>query len=240
MGRITEIISFINKKEIPNELETMSSVGSFIYSLIDPRTKEIRYVGKTNNINRRYLSHVSCNYNNTKKECWIKCLRKLGLKPLLIILEQVNEANWQEQEKKWIKFYKDKDFDLVNGTMGGDGGKLLPEIIKRISEKNKGKKILRKILINSNRGRPLTLEHKLAIGRANKGRKRKDKDTYIKCSKLLSKPISQYSLNKQFIKDWDSLIQASIYLKISIGNISNVCTGRRNTAGGFIWKFKGA
>lgn len=50
------------------------------------------------------------------------------------------------------------------------------------------------------------------------------------------KQISQYDLNNNFIKKWDSLSQAATTLNISIGNISSAIHGVRKTAGGYIWK----
>lgn len=50
------------------------------------------------------------------------------------------------------------------------------------------------------------------------------------------KRIGQYDLSNNFIKEWDSLTEASNALNISIGNISSVINGKRNQAGGYIWK----
>jgi group I intron endonuclease len=48
--------------------------------------------------------------------------------------------------------------------------------------------------------------------------------------------INQYSLDGVFIKEWDSINEAEKELKIY--NISSVCKGKQDTAGGFIWKYK--
>lgn len=53
-----------------------------------------------------------------------------------------------------------------------------------------------------------------------------------------SLPIIQKSLQGVFIKEWESALQAERELKVSSQNISHVCTGKRNHAGGFIWEFK--
>ena len=50
------------------------------------------------------------------------------------------------------------------------------------------------------------------------------------------KPISQFSLNGDFIRDWDSMASAERELKIY--NISKACKGDFKTSGGFIWKYK--
>lgn len=42
----------------------------------------------------------------------------------------------------------------------------------------------------------------------------------------------------EVIKVWDSLSEVERILNISASNISNVCKGKRKTAGGFIWRMK--
>lgn len=63
-----------------------------------------------------------------------------------------------------------------------------------------------------------------------------------------SKPIIQYSLSGEFIKEWPCAWEAQRQLGIQQQNISKMCTGavqilkgigyKRKSAGGFIWKFK--
>lgn len=50
------------------------------------------------------------------------------------------------------------------------------------------------------------------------------------------KKIIQYDLDNNFLKEWNSLTEASNILNISIGNISSVINGKRHQAGGYIWK----
>ena len=50
--------------------------------------------------------------------------------------------------------------------------------------------------------------------------------------------ISQYDLEGNFIKDWESARQVYRQLKIQYKNICKCCKGKRKKAGGFIWKYK--
>lgn len=52
----------------------------------------------------------------------------------------------------------------------------------------------------------------------------------------LSKPITQYDFEGNFIRSWKSITKAERSLKCT--HVSGVCNGNRKTAGGFIWKFK--
>lgn len=51
--------------------------------------------------------------------------------------------------------------------------------------------------------------------------------------------VIQYTRDLIFVKEWDSVLAATKYLKLkSVSSISNVLTGASSTAGGFVWKYK--
>lgn len=52
------------------------------------------------------------------------------------------------------------------------------------------------------------------------------------------KPVMQYDLQENFVKEWKSACEAERQLKISQANISACCRGVRKTTGKFIWRFK--
>ena len=52
------------------------------------------------------------------------------------------------------------------------------------------------------------------------------------------KSVIQYDLNMNFIKEFKSIKIASRELNINDTNISLVCKNKRNTSGGFIWRYK--
>ena len=54
--------------------------------------------------------------------------------------------------------------------------------------------------------------------------------------KILSKKVNQFSLDGEFIKEWDSMIMAAKALGINPGNISNSASGRSQSSGGFKWE----
>lgn len=57
-------------------------------------------------------------------------------------------------------------------------------------------------------------------------------------NKCFHVPILQYTENGDFIKEWVNLKNIEQELKILKTNISKVLKGKRNTASGFIWKYK--
>lgn len=140
-----------------------------IYLLLDPRTEEIRYVGKTKfSLEKRLKDHLAfIKYSNqTRVYQWIKSLLKLGLKPKIVLIELATDENWEEAETRWIKYIRSvKGKRLTNHAAGGAGvlgyectekdkekmrkghakrGPMSPErkaeIAKKISETQKGRK----------------------------------------------------------------------------------------------------
>ncbi len=109
---------------------------AYIYTLADPRTGEIRYVGKTFCMRKRFYDHICCkNKRNNKRTAWIKSLLKDGLKPKMEVLETIENASdedWAQCEMFWISTLKFYGCDLVNGDSGGlSGKKQTPETIAK-------------------------------------------------------------------------------------------------------------
>jgi len=92
---------------------------TFIYVLRDPETKDIRYVGKSNNPKRRLYNHLR-KYKDvgTHKRNWIDSLKD---KPILEIIKEVPKSEWQTYEKYYIEYYLSIGCNLVNWGDGGEG-----------------------------------------------------------------------------------------------------------------------
>jgi len=91
----------------------------FIYGLQCPITEQIRYIGKSNKPKKRYTNHLN-DKNDYHRNRWINKLKSLGLKPMLVIIDEVDECFWEEFEIKYIRLFKSFGADLVNTTGGGD------------------------------------------------------------------------------------------------------------------------
>lgn len=93
-----------------------------IYTLSDPITNEVRYVGKANNVSQRYMAHLNrARKHQTHKWSWIQSLKKKGLKPIIDVIDIVDIEDWIFWETYWIAQMKQWGFNLVNYTDGGDG-----------------------------------------------------------------------------------------------------------------------
>jgi hypothetical protein len=182
---------------------------TYIYTLSTPDTKEIRYIGKTTNLNRRKHQHFSkksaLSIRNRKLGNWLLKYLNANVKPIISVIEEVEE-NWKEREMYWIAYYKDKGCNLCNLTKGGEGVigfKMRPESIEKMRR--------------SLTGRKLSIEHINKIKNNWLGRKHSEKSKI-----LMSKPIKCIEDNKIF----SSTTEAAKYYKVLKTTITNILNGR--------------
>jgi hypothetical protein len=91
----------------------------FIYGLYTSGDETIRYIGKCNDTNQRLKMHYSQrNSSKTHKNNWICKVISNGEEICIKVLEEVDESEWIEKEKEWIKNTK----NLTNTSSGGLGG----------------------------------------------------------------------------------------------------------------------
>jgi hypothetical protein len=95
----------------------------FIYGLVDPRTGLVSYVGKSNDPEKRFISHLNQLNVKTNKIDWIKQLIKQKLVPELVIIDECIDENVNYLEIFWIKHFKVLNSELTNMTEGGTGGR---------------------------------------------------------------------------------------------------------------------
>ena len=211
---------------------------TYIYILRHPETFEIRYVGKTNNIKRRFAQHKSkkCleKTGSKKLASWILKLLSNNLLPIMEIIEECDD-NWAEREKYWISYYSNTN--LCNLSNGGEG----------VGHNDYTKSKIKNALT----GRKRSDEEKQAISKAMIGKKRgkytnteghkkryENPEERKKYGIKLRKKVGQYDLENNLIQEFESLREASRQLNINCGSISKCCLGKNKSAGGYIWKYK--
>lgn len=161
-----------------------------IYSLNDPISNEVRYIGRTTKkLNQRLREHIcdSASNHNTYKKNWIRKLKKLNKKPIIASIREL-DCSWEEShivEISIIKEHFEKGCKLVNLVDKGCG--------------SYGIKIQRK---------------------------------------YMWKPILQYDLDGNFIKEWESMTIASAELNIGTRLIFKALNGISIQSNGFMWKYK--
>lgn len=230
----------------------------YIYTLSDPITYEIRYIGVTNNMQIRYRQHI-CTTSSSKRYCksWIISLKNKNLLPIMEELDSCEDYLSEQIEKYWISQFISWGFNLTNLTSGGEGikgYKHTEETIKKIAKAGVGRKpkqssidalvsynksgrskIHRKKLSNNrigkspvNKGIPMSIEQKEKLSKIKKGKPTTWK--YIK--------VVQYSLDNTFVKEWDSATIAAKELNLNRANLVACLKKRRIKCGNYIWKYK--
>lgn len=138
-----------------------------IYGLLDPRTDEIRYIGKSSSGLKRPYSHFkpgSLQKDDTHKGRWLKKLTSEGVTCRILILEEVLETDdLSDRERWWISFGRSEGWPLTNLTEGGEG---LSGMV--FSQEHRAK------ISASNKGRRLTEETKTKLSAVAKGRRLSD------------------------------------------------------------------
>lgn len=206
-----------------------------IYVLKDPTTFEIRYVGLSSNVDKRYLEHIKDKAISYKQR-WINTLLKNDEKPLLGVIESnltLSEAF--ELEIRYIEKYKNKGFKLTNSTIGGNApmankthsnetklkmSKARTGINNSFYNKNHSEESKLKIS-NSLKGKPswntgknLSSEHikKLKIAKINYSPPNKGETRFdlVLMEKLLQNGLKQYEVAKYFNTDQGTI---SRYIK---------------------------
>jgi hypothetical protein len=98
---------------------------NLIYALIDPRSGDVRYIGKSTSGLIRPKEHLQPKRtakNRTRNGNWVKHLLDNGLRPIIRILEcKESPEELYELEKYYVKKMKEDGAKLNNHTEGGEG-----------------------------------------------------------------------------------------------------------------------
>jgi hypothetical protein len=178
-----------------------------IYVLIDPRTNTIKYLGKTiQSLNKRLTCHMA-DRTKSKKSSWIKSLKIQNLKPVIKLIDVVEE-NWEFWEEYWITNIKMLGIELLNHTNGGEG---MYGYIPTEETRKKWSKAFT--------GRKLSQEWKNNIGIST------------------SKSIKVYTIEGKIKYFFKSILKASKELKIQKSHISSCCKGKLKTVNNLVFRY---
>lgn len=92
-----------------------------VYVLIDPRTQEVRYVGRAKDLKVRLKRHWR-GVGRSHVATWIRALKRLGLRPQVAIVQQVPADHIAAAERYWIAHYRALGCPMTNIGDGGEGG----------------------------------------------------------------------------------------------------------------------
>jgi hypothetical protein len=186
-------------------------VTAYIYTLAEPLTDEVRYVGKTTNPLKRLARHNRRDGRCRHCSNWIGELHRRGLKPKMEDLEvfpDSDDNDWQESEAFWISYLRFLGCRLTNLESGGRGGKSpCAETRAKISAAGLGRKMSPEFCANMSAarlGKKATPEHIAKMRAANLGKKA----TPETCAKLSAAKLGK-NLGKKLSPETRAKISAA-------------------------------
>lgn len=219
---------------------------AYIYALEYPEGN-IRYIGKTVNLRKRYHRHINDarKYTSSHKLAWIRSILNHNDIPYVSIVDKVPLKDWQYWERYYIQYYREQGYNLVNTTDGGDGNQNPSEEIRsKISEGLKGistgypkgkKRSETDRQANSERKKQYFATH--SVWNKDKGALLEPEQNYVGRINLKTRHIYQCDLNGVVLKEWRSVSVACHSLGFRRGGIADCLHKGRDSAYGFIWKY---
>ena len=147
-----------------------------------------------------------------------------------IIASDISKECACDIEKSLIKEYQthNREFGYNKST----GGECSAYGIKRVlSEETKRK------ISETQKGRKLSQETIKKRSISQTGLKR-SLETRQKIAEKAKIAVLMFDITNNFLSEYDSILEASIQTNIAKQNICKCCKGERNTAGGYVWRYK--
>lgn len=226
-----------------------------VYTLSDPRTGHIRYVGKTSaGLISRVRAHMapSQRKRRTIKNAWLNELVALGLRPCAEALEEcVSSSELADAERFHIAYWGYIGAALTNSTAGGDGCVNGDATRAKISASKQGTVVsaatrAKISAANSNpsaatrerqaaakRGLRATIETRARMARAQAGRSPTDATRERLCAaqRRRAMPIED-SAGRRYATQHD----AARALGVSVSNVNRALRFPGRTVGGYSFK----
>lgn len=199
-----------------------------IYRAVNTTNGKV-YIGKTIcSLRHRWRQHIYDAMSGDDSSPKLhRAIRKYGSSSFSVsVIENVDDSLLSSREIFWIKEY-DAIRNGYNCTIGGDGQSFLD------------KEKIRELWDNGETVH--NISSSLGCSRSSVARLLEGHDSY--CPKESHKRsihkdmVSQYDLNGRYIQSFESVKEASRTLGIHHSNITRSCKGKRNSAGGFQWRF---
>lgn len=202
------------------------------------------YIGQSIEIERRLQKHKTI-----KDDLYIhRAIQKYGVKNFSFdIIQKCSQKQLDEKQIYWIQYYNSlipNGYNMIPGGSNGAGlakGKIVQkyslqgQFIEQYPSANQAG------IENNINGRNIT---SCCNGQRNQAGyfqwKWKDSEKEIQPIKgiLIDDKVLQYSLNGEFIKQYNSVKQVCQVFKFSKSALSNACNGKIKTLLGFQWKYK--
>lgn len=218
--------------------------------------RKYKFIYKTtNNINGKiYIGqHITDRLSDGYKGSGIvieQAFKKYGKHNFKMDILEFYEGDSKEEFNNLERSYIEK-FDSINPEIGYNrtlccGGGFLGEEVYKKRFYRHSEEAKRKISI-ANKGKVISKEsiekmRKTKLGKINNNRKKKTIEERKKrvISRKRERPVLQYDLNGNFIREWESVCEAGKFYGLCYGAsaIKVACDNPNRTCKGFKWKYK--
>lgn len=208
------------------------------------------YIGQSIDIKKRFREHKSASFNPNNPDYNLpihSAIRKYGLENFSFdIIDICSEEKLNDQEIYWIDYYNSYTNGNYNISKGGNNREHVGKPVQCydmdgnfIKEYPNAAYAARDIDISYSVMQQVLHEIRRSCG----GYQWKYKDDPRKIEKYTNRqggkiPVSQYSKEGVYMRDWESATQAGRELKIDSSSITKCLKGKLKTCGGFIWRYK--
>lgn len=245
--------------------EHKASENSGIYCITNLINNK-RYIGQTYNLSYRWRRHLcDLRHNNHSNNHLQASFNKYGEQSFdYSILEKCSLIDLDEKEKYWIKIYNslENGYNQADGGLGCRGYKHTeselakmravhnPDPVLQYSESGE---LITKWESASQAGKSLKL-YSLAIKNCceqkfhvksvggyiwiyEKDSSTIDMSYYFNKAIKTQRNILQFNFNMILVREWNSLYQASKETGVSTRSIASVCSRKRKSSHGFVWRY---
>jgi group I intron endonuclease len=193
-----------------------------IYKITSPTDKI--YIGQSGDVYKRWSSYFKLNCVDQPK--LYRSLIKYGIDSHIFeIIEECIIEQLDEKEIYWGLYYNSLNEGL-NCRLGNGRGICSEETKTKIGNKQRG--------ISKNKGRKSPNKGNLYVMSEDTKNKMKKPKSY---SNKRFKSIIQYDLENNFIKKWDSIKEAAMYIGTDSGTLCQCLKGKIPTVKKYIWKY---
>lgn len=204
-----------------------------IYKITSPTGKV--YIGQTFDSRARFRTYKRLERSSIGRRLYNSLVKHGATTHRFAMIHtlpaDVSQAVMNDYEKLYIAQYRNCGLELLNLTEGGEGSKgykHTQEALLKMSIMGKGRFAGNK---NPNYGKGCFGDSNGAFGKSRR-------HLCLKAAQANEKPVFQFALNGQFIKEFKSATEAAKELNLKTTNISSCCLEKKGykTAGGFVWK----
>jgi hypothetical protein len=222
------------------QIKIINELVYSVYILYSTQDYKVRYAGVTKKKpkSRLYFHLKDSNRFFSEKDLWVKETIEKGFEVRIKTIKKCQSLkDGYEGEKSLIKWMLSLGYKLVNSTQGGPGClNPTPNLRKKFSEAKIGTKWSDESRIKRIQARyesPLCRgwhwndESKAKMSKTVKGRKPNNQ-----------KPVLQFDLNNNFLREWSNISEAANFYGIVPSTICNNLHGRSKITQHGYWKFK--